>query len=452
MDGDFSLDISGAIENLLRGPDQPAREFVRNGATFGEVYSMAAGLQAAFTGAKQNNDVVCLATENRAVVAAALLCSLTSGPSLLLPYALSAKALQSARELTGFTAAITDTPEAFAGGIRCICPQAASGRTLQRASNTSFHEELLQIFTGGSTGSPQAWSKTGINIFGEGIYLAGAHGVNAQDRLLATIPPYHIYGLLFSVVLPLVCQASVIGESPVYPGEILDRAKEHEATVLISVPAHYRVLKDKRLPVRLAFSSAGMLDADVNREFSANNTGIIEVYGSTETGGIASRNRSCGEEFFTAFSTSAWKIVDERLAVHSPFVSNDLPVDGEGFFIANDRVEDKGENTFALKGRADTVTKVGGKRVDLDEIGQLIRRQPGVSDCAVTTLADPGGREHRICALIQGECCSISDIKKALAGNLEAYAHPRHYSTVDRIPVKDNGKYDWSAIHELLRK
>ena len=155
--------------------------------------------------------------------------------------------------------------------------------------------------------------------------------------------------------------------------------------------------------LRLAFSSAGMLDAADNKEFCrTNKKGVVEVYGSTETGGIATRNRSLGEEYFTAFPTIDWKIIDSRLAVRSPYISPDLPVDAAGFFHAGDRVEARGTQHFSLQGRADTVTKVGGKRVDLEEISLLIKNASGVTDCVVMALPDSGGREHQIGALIQG--------------------------------------------------
>jgi acyl-coenzyme A synthetase/AMP-(fatty) acid ligase len=452
---ELPVNTAKAIKRLLKEPEHPAGEFISSGTTFAEVYGMAADLRASLAEVEQPGKTVCLAAENRAVIAAALLASLAGGPSLVLPYAFSAKALHGACQVGQCTTAITDTADTadtgkdFPAGVQCICPQPSYSKGMPLAPESSPQAELLKIFTGGSTGAPQIWSKTAENILGEAMYLAASHKVSARDRILATVPPYHIYGLLFSVVLPLVSSASVIDDTPVFPGEILQAAVDHQATILVSVPAHYRVLQDKKLALRLAFSSAGMLDRAINANFSAQSTGIVEVYGSTETGGIATRNRSLGEEHFTPFETIRWKIMDQRLAVRSPYISSDLPVDNEGFFLANDRVANMEDGQFSLKGRADTVTKVGGKRVDLEEISMLIRTHSGVSDCVVTTLPDSGGREHRISALIQGDC-NLTSIKKNMAEALEPYAHPRYLKRVKWIPVQKNGKYDWSAIHTML--
>lgn len=445
--------IEKAIEDLLQGPSHPDQEFIRAGATFGEVYAMAAGLGEVFAGLGLQGATICCGAEDKAILAAALLASLAGGPTLLLPYAFSAKALIQLHQATGFTTALSDIPRDFPQGVRVLGrPPAGTGEKPAR-HQPCHRPELLKIFTGGSTGMPQIWSKTAANIFGEGFFLARRYQVTERDCILATIPPYHIYGLLFSVIVPLVASATVVNETPSFPGEIVRVARDNQVTILASVPVHYRVLRDKKINLRLAFSSAGMLDREDNEIFCRHSSlGVVEVYGSTETGGIATRNRSRGEEYFTPFPTIAWKIVGDRLAVHSPYVSPDLPVDTGGFYTAGDLVEARGPGQFCLKSRADTVTKVGGKRVDLEEIGWLIKKQPGVRDCVVMALPDPGGREHRIGALIEGDTVDIKMIQKGLADSLEPYALPRRIKQVARIPITKNGKYDWLAIVQLLEK
>jgi acyl-coenzyme A synthetase/AMP-(fatty) acid ligase len=444
--------MKATLENLLQGPKYPDKEFIR-GVTFGQVYSMAAELRIALADTAGRPATVCLTSENKAIMAAALLASLAGGPALLLPYAFSAKALLQLQKRTGFSTALADTAGEFPPGIEVIYPRPAGSAPISAGPQASPRSELLKIFTGGSTGTPQLWSKTAENIFGEGFFLAKRYEVTERDRILATIPPYHIYGLLFSVVLPLVSSATVVNETPSFPNEIVESVENHKITLLASIPAHYRVLRDKKMSLRLAFSSAGMLDEKDNEAFFRNNaTGVEEVYGSTETGGIATRNRSLGEEFFSPFSTIHWKIVDDRLAVHSPYVSPELAVDDDGYFITGDRVEAGGPNRFALKGRADTITKVGGKRVDLEEIRLLIKNEYGVTDCVVRALPETGGRGHRIGTLIQGETADTAMIQSKLAETLEPYAMPRRIKKVERIPLTQNGKYDWNAIGRLLDK
>jgi acyl-CoA synthetase (AMP-forming)/AMP-acid ligase II len=88
--------------------------------------------------------------------------------------------------------------------------------------------------------------------------------------------------------------------------------------------------------------------------------------------------------------------------------------------------------------------------VDLEEISALIKRQPGISDCLVLALAEDGSRGQRIVALIEDAGVSIEALKKTLALRLEPYALPRTIRTVDRMPVKENGKYDRARILRLF--
>jgi acyl-coenzyme A synthetase/AMP-(fatty) acid ligase len=454
------------IRELLTGPKHPDKEFTRCGTSFAQVYALAADLLALFARIDHQDKPVCLAADDKAVIAAALLASLAGGPPLLLPYALSATSLAQMQEVTGFHLAITDTDRELPAGVevmQILRPQASPQTEGKKAppllpahAVVNPRAELLKIFTGGSTGSPRVWSKTGENIFGESLFHAEQYAVSEQDCIMATVPPRHIYGLLFSVVLPLVSSATVLNETPSFPNEIVETAKQHKVTIFASVPAHYRVLRERKLDLRLAFSSAGMLETDDNTAFCRHNpSGVIEVYGSTESGGIATRNRSRGEKLFTPFSTIDWKIVKDRLAVRSPYISPDLPVDEQGFFPANDRAEAKSTdglpNGFLLKGRSDAVVKVGGKRVDLDEIAALIKKEPGVIDCLVTTLPESGGRGQRIAALIQGEGVEKEQLKKRLEAALEPYALPRLIKIVAALPVQQNGKYDRPAITRLLK-
>ncbi len=447
--------LESAISALLTRSRAAEQEFIPAGATFGDVYAMASWLLAAFAG-RDDRGTVCLAAEDRAVIAAALLASLAGGPILLLPFALSGQALAAMQQATGFTAAITDSARALPPGTEVLQPQRDCKASDLQAAAISPGEELLRLYTGGSTGTPQIWSKTAKNIFAEALFLTDHFRIGSRDRIVATISPWHIYGLLYSVVLPLVSGAAVLSETPSFPEEILHAVTARKATILVSVPAHYRALRDKtgrEASLRLAFSSAGMLDADDNALFCRHHAaGIVEVYGSTETGGIALRNRSRGEHGFTPYPTVDWNIADQRLRLRSPYLSPGLPRDAEGFFVSGDRVEPCGGSGFVLKGRADSITKVAGKRVDLEEIQALIKKQPRVTDCVALALAEPTGREHRIVAVIEGCKVDTDGIRKALAARFEPYAQPRVIKTVRRMPMKANGKYDRLAILRLFQQ
>ena len=434
-------------------PFDPVQEFIAGGTTLGEIYGMAAWLRTRLGGTHQRT-TVCLATDNRALIAAALLASLAGGSVVLLPYSFSGQALAGMQRATGCTMALVDTDQDIPAKMEVIRPPWGAASPDFFVFDAQSDKELLRLYTGGSTGAPQLWSKTGTNLLAEALFLAAHFAVAPTDRIVATTSPAHIYGLLYSVLLPLVSGAALAPTIPSFPEEIVRAVQEWEATILICLPPQYRALRGKGSlgpSLRLAFSSAGRLNLKDNTEFCRHNhAGIVEVYGSTETGGIALRNRSRGETGFTPYGTVDWRIQDERLLIRSPYLSPGLPRDAEDCFLTGDRVEPSGTTGFQLKGRADSITKVGGKRVDLEEIRGAIMTMAGVAECLVLALPDGGNREHRIVALVEGKAVEVEAIRATLAARFEPYALPRAIKTVDRLPVKDNGKVDREAVLRLF--
>lgn len=375
------------------------------------------------------------------------------GPVLLLPHGFSEQILAGVHQATGYTTVIADRQRDVPDGVAVICPRPGELPGLTVPGELDPGRLLLRMYTGGTTGKPQCWSKTVGNLFLESLYLAQRFSVSSQDRIVATVAPYHIYGLLYSVLLPLVSSATVLSETPSYPGEIVSSVRDQGATILVSVPAHYGALQGKRIGdgrLRLAISSAGMLTEAINRDFCRDNeVDLLEIYGSTETGGIAERVRHRGQEHFRLFQAVEGRIVDQRLAVRSPYISPEAALDGQGFFLGGDRITFHEDGTFALRGRVDHITKVGGKRVNLEEVRDAIKLQPGVVDAVAATVPVPGGREHQVVALIQG-AGQAETLRTALAAVLEPYAVPRIIRFVDRIPLTPHGKYDRESVLRLF--
>ncbi|MCP4683245.1 MAG: acyl--CoA ligase [Desulfobacterales bacterium] len=448
--------VERRIKEILSGPGDPKKDFTLSGHTYEDIYAMAAGLNASFSSMDFGDSPICLCSESKAVIAAALLAVLSDGPPLILPYAHSEHVLSEMHDLTGFRFAITDMEKGVPPGVEPLIPTQGNGllSDISLKKDINPDRELLRLFTGGSTGNPKIWSKTLKNLFSEAIYLSKKYSISHNDRFVATVSPYHIYGLLFSVLIPLVSSAGVLDDICTFPDEIASAIEKNSATVLAAVPLHYRVLHSHSIPgssLRLAFSSAGVLaESDGDAFFKQNGIGVVEIYGSTETGGIASRRRAKGEPGFTFFDNIAWKIIDERLYVKSEFISPEIKRDENGFFKTGDRAKLNDENSFLLLGRSDSVTKVGGKRVDLEEIRDKIKNVPGVGDSFVMSIPVQKGRENAIVAIVEGDT-DKTYLRRSLSDSLEPYAIPRSIKIVDKIPTSASGKYDRKAIEEMFR-
>lgn len=416
---------------------------------------MAAAVRFALSSVTGQDDAVCLYTDNKALIAGAIIAALAGGPKFILPHALSDQTLREIQETTPFRWILTDRSMAVPDGMKIISLQELNTiRAELPAGMRDPDVPFLMLFTGGSTGRSRMWSKTPRNVFAEARYLADAFSFGPQDVFLSTVPPQHIYGLLFSVVLPLITGAQVLAGVYVFPREIWASAVKHSATVLISVPVHYRVLTInglERNALRLAFSSAGMLDEhDAVLFHQKTGLGIHEIYGSTETGGIAARCRAEGQQSWTPFDNIAWKIMEGRLSVQSEFISSELDRDRDGFFMTGDRASANGHEQFVLVGRVDGIVKIGGKRVDLKEVENKLKHIPGVSDAVVMSFPSPHGRQNDIAALVVSSLTDVQ-IRRSLATMLEPHAVPKRIRITGSIPVTAAGKHDREAMERMFK-
>lgn len=446
------VDMLQELHRLCAAPAYPNQDYVLSRYTYRDIHDMAAGIKGTF--ADIESKTVCLCTEDKGIIAACILAALDSDIDIVLPYSFSSRALKEMREATGFSRAIADAPVKLPSGVEAISVIPADSEKRPLSFTRSPDSIFLTLFTGGSTGKPVYWKKTPKNMFSEALYLSRKIKASNSDRFLATVVPYHIYGLLFSVLTPLVSNAIVIPEVSSFPQEIVSALEKHQATVLVSVPIHYRILKETEISthmLRLAVSSSGPLDeSDAESFIRRTGVDIIEIYGSTETGGVASRNSAKGETSFYPFEIVDWKIEDERLFVRSDFISVQLTTDPDGYFKVGDRVIPYDDKSFLMVGRVDGIIKIAGKRVDLKDIQHRLKKGPGVRDALVISRPTGTSRENEIMAVIEGETDEVT-IKRYATQMLEPYAVPRIIKVIDKMPVTPAGKYDGKAIEKILK-
>jgi acyl-coenzyme A synthetase/AMP-(fatty) acid ligase len=448
------LPIEDHLKTFLSGPMDPKMIYV-DGVTYQEVYDLAAWLARWLRKNVSGFKTVLLCADNKAVIMAALLAAMMERKTLILPNTLSGNGLEELKYTIDFSYAIMDKLRPLPEGIESIIAPRPPLPPFQPEFDLTIDPDIVwvQLYTGGSTAAPKIWNKTIRNLMGEAFFLSCYFDVTPRDRIVATVPAYHIYGLLYSILMPFVASAFVFGDIPYYPKEIIQAVRTQNATILISVPPHYRSLVGYCLEsetLRLAFSSAGMLTDDDGRAFTRNNrVDVVEIYGSTETGGIAARIRAKGETAFTPFECVAVKIKRGYLWVQSDFLSPGLGGLDSNFFKLGDRVEASQNGQFMLLGRSGGIIKVGGKRVDMETIRQILLEQKGVTDAVTFSLPVSNGRENQIVAVVEG-MADTADLSKRLALVLEPYARPRSIKIIDKMPFTRAGKYDRSVLETLF--
>jgi acyl-coenzyme A synthetase/AMP-(fatty) acid ligase len=325
---------------------------------------------------------------------------------------------------------------------------------------------VLVVFTSGSTGAAQAIPKKLSQMANEVETLDVLFGRAAGDAaVLATVSHQHIYGLLFKVLWPLSTGRAIHAMSIIYPEELAP-AIAVGPCVLIASPAHL-----KRLPehldwsgaarmLRTVFSSGGPLAPET--AFAAG--GLlgeipVEVYGSSETGGIAWRQRSrCGDDSWLPFPTVAWRLTaeDGTLEVRSPHLEDD------NWLTLADRAGRVGEQRFMLLGRSDRIVKIEEKRISLSAMEATLLASGLAAEARVVLCEPAAGERQRLAAFIvpsaegralleaDGKTALNARLRAALAATVEAVALPRRWRYLDQMPVNAQGKTTLAALLALL--
>lgn len=304
----------------------------------------------------------------------------------------------------------------------------------------------LTLLTSGSTGQPKAVIKRLTDLEAEVRGLEHVWGATLRDcRVVSTVSHQHIYGLLFRVLWPLCAGRMFDRKQLAYPEQVVTRADPD--AVLVSSPAMLkRVLDKANSAYRAIFSSGGPLTFEAATGACSSLGSLpVEVFGSTETGGIGWRRQEGRDTPWQLFDGIEAGINGEGcLKIHSPYISP------AGWYQTSDQCRLLENRQFLLLGRVDRVVKIEEKRVSLPEVEQRLCSLPWVRDAAVLQF---GGSTHAVLgAVLTLTPDGLREMESAGRGKfwlalrqelrrwLEPAAVPRMFRVVNEIPVNSQGK------------
>jgi acyl-coenzyme A synthetase/AMP-(fatty) acid ligase len=311
-----------------------------------------------------------------------------------------------------------------------------------------LERHLLTVMTSGSTGASQAWRKTGRQLLDEADVSVRLFAPAWTGRVLATVPPHHIYGLQFGVLVPLRAGGAMVRSGALHAEEVMADLQRHGASVLVSVPAHLASLAtaDRGPPLSVVYSAGAPLPrATAQALRDRHGWRTTEVYGSTETGAIAWR--IAGEETWTPYPGVTPSAGEEGgLLVESPWLDPAL----DRPFPVGDRIELRAGGGFVLLGRMDGVAKVAGKRISLREVEERLLALPGVRDAAALAHPSAGVRGEEIWVAVAAEGQTPERLRQALAAWFDPVALPRRIRVVDALPREPTGKLGRDRLRLLF--
>jgi acyl-coenzyme A synthetase/AMP-(fatty) acid ligase len=336
-------------------------------------------------------------------------------------------------------------------------------------------------FTSGSTGAPVANPKTWRSFrIGTAQNLAALRHLwpaGETAHVVATVPPQHMYGMEYSVLLPLFGPAAVHTGRPFFPSDVAAALAQAPANrLLVTTPVHLRALVESELtlpPLAGIVSATAPLTAELAASAEARfGCEVREVFGSTETCVIAHR-RTAREQAWTPYPGVSLTPQPDGTLVRAPHLAAPVRladivelhsdgVHGDGMRVDGVRVDgmhgdgmrSNGVHSnvrFELRGRNADLLEIAGKRASLGDLTRRLQAVPGVIDGVVFQLDEENHGVRRIAALAVAPGLDEDAILQALRDSVDPVFLPRPLRCVHALPRNDTGKLPRAALLALLR-
>lgn len=329
-------------------------------------------------------------------------------------------------------------------------PCASAGGGPWRVPEIDSEQVVAYVFTSGSTGVPVPYPKTWgklVRCIRDGAARLGF--VDGRSHaVLATVPPQHMYGFESSVLLALQSGGALCAERPFYPADVcsaFDALPRPRA--LITTPIHLRALLASVAelpPADLIVSATAPLPRELARQAEQRfEAPLLEIYGSTESGQLATRRTARDEEWrlwpgvcLTLEEGRAWAR-GGHLEQPTPMCDELEPIDAERFLLG-DRLAD--------------LVNIAGKRSSLSYLTHQVNSIEGVEDGVFFFPEEPhpsSAGVARVAAAVVAPRLDAARLTEALRQRIDPVFMPRPLLFVERLPRNSTGKLPREALRSL---
>jgi len=310
-------------------------------------------------------------------------------------------------------------------------------------------QRVAVVFTSGSTGTPQPHAKTWGALVSSVQAEALRVGMlrDTACTIIGTVPAQHMYGFESTVLMAWLSGNAFSHAQPFYPADIC-RALAAVPTprLLVSSPVHLRALLDAGLAlpeIAGVVCATAPLSAQLAQDVESRcQAPLMEIYGSTETGLIATRRSTQSAEWHLLPGIRL--IVEgERVRASGAHIEDSI--------IMNDVLEPISDERFLLHGRLADLINIAGKRHSLASLNHLLTTLPGVIDGAFY-MPDETDHDHvtRLAACVVAPGLDAPALLAVLRQHIDPVFLPRPLLLVDALPRNSAGKLPRTALRALF--
>ena len=343
---------------------------------------------------------------------------------------------------------------------------------------------VLLCYTSGSTGAPKGVLLTQRAVLYNAVNSTQMHDLTRADRVLTTLPLFHVGGLCIQTLPALHAGATVVLHAKFDVAATLAAIARERITLTVLVPAQLdMLLAHEAWPATdvsslRAISTGSMIVPERNyRGVHARGIPLMQVYGSTETGPIATyviapdASRKPGSAGKPAVHCEV-RIVDAEGRDAAAGASGEILVRGPnvmtgywnapeasaaalagGWYHSGDIGHRDDDGFLWIDGRRTDLIISGGENIYPAEIENLIAESPDIAEVAV--VGRPGGKwgETVVAVVVprEGRVLSEGDVLRLLDGRVARFKHPREVVFLPALPRSALGKVRRDALKRLVR-
>lgn len=332
---------------------------------------------------------------------------------------------------------------------------------------------LLLCYTSGSTGAPKGVVLPQRALFWNAVNSTHMHDLTSADRILTTLPLFHVGGMNILTTPALHAGASVTLHAKFDPQAALDAIERERITLTVLVPAQLDALM--ALPrwqsadlssLRAITTGSTIVSEAFVRKVSAHGVPVIQVYGSTETCPVASyvrvadAQRKAGSAGVPALHCEV-KAVDARGATLPAGADGEILVRGpnvatgywnapaqtaetfrDGWYRSGDIGHFDDEGHLTVVSRLKDMIISGGENVYPAEVESVLLACPSIEEACVFGGPDERWGEKVIAAVVLKRGCRVTsgEVMALFEGRIARYKHPRDVRFLERLPRTALGK------------
>ncbi|SNB66752.1 Acyl-coenzyme A synthetase/AMP-(fatty) acid ligase [Arboricoccus pini] len=350
---------------------------------------------------------------------------------------------------------LDEAEEAAASVLPTLCWPAPGSTPAAMASCAvpmipAWHPAAI-VFTSGSTGRPVGNAKPFAALWQCSRAAAKRFGFDGPltASLVGTVPGQHMYGFETTILLPLHANCATFAGTAFFPRDVsLALSTVPAPRYLVTTPFQmdkFLAVKEGLAPLAGVISATAPLPAGLAEAAErAWQAPVLEIFGATEVGSIASRRTLDGDVWQAYPGVELQDLGDERVLVEVPYLPSGVEL--------SDRTELLGGGCFRLIGRRTDIVKRAGRRASLAGLSAILRQIEGVRDGLF--VAPPELETNpatRLLAFVVAAATDLPAIERELRRRVEPAFLPRQLTLVSALPRNELGKIPRDQLLRLVQ-